>query len=546
MTVTDDALSQKAGALDASKTSVEGFRQYGEYIHFTVYSGKDEILAVSPRFLYREFERYTAKFRVQDRTKRKRVRLTYTVYRGSRGLTTLSKWLTNVTSISKGILYIGVTKGGSLSTTVAKLRSSARVRYYRPRSGWARKNNLRPNPEQRNASFPNYYWDIGNNPNGSFQGNTTFISYLRTWSGVRTPGFGSLKKSELPVNPHSVTIREQPGAPIGIEGSYRTSGFPGHFWRTQYLFSFVRSPDYWSEVPAHYVPAYDRAVKRLIKTAGNQIHTNMAQNLAQVDQLIRLVATTTRRLVGSVSALKKGNLNGAVKALWQGNQPVFRSGGGVRRSNTLAENWLEMQYGWKPLLMDIEGSQAAISTLTLGETPVTTATASARMYLETNTAVLHGSRQKGTEIEFLESIVKIGLNYRIGNEMQAFLAQTGFTNPLNLAWEVLPFSFVADWFIPIGPYLETLSAWDGLVFEDGYSVKLTRRRRIGKMLYDFDSSFGPPWRDYGFGWAMGQGIRFDRVKLTTFPSLSRPRFKNPLSATHALNGIALVRAIFRR
>jgi len=38
----------------------------------------------------------------------------------------------------------------------------------------------------------------------------------------------------------------------------------------------------------------------------------------------------------------------------------------------------------------------------------------------------------------------------------------GLDNPLAIAWEVVPFSFVVDWFLPINRYLKNISALNGL------------------------------------------------------------------------------------
>lgn len=48
------------------------------------------------------------------------------------------------------------------------------------------------------------------------------------------------------------------------------------------------------------------------------------------------------------------------------------------------------------------------------------------------------------------------------------LQQFGLVNPVALAWELVPYSFVVDWFLPIGPVLYALTAPMGLVFVDGY------------------------------------------------------------------------------
>lgn len=43
-----------------------------------------------------------------------------------------------------------------------------------------------------------------------------------------------------------------------------------------------------------------------------------------------------------------------------------------------------------------------------------------------------------------------------------FLDQFGFTNPAALAWELLPLSFVANWFIDMGSFLSQFSAFTGM------------------------------------------------------------------------------------
>jgi hypothetical protein len=139
---------------------------------------------------------------------------------------------------------------------------------------------------------------------------------------------------------------------------------------------------------------------------------------------------------------------------------------------------------------------------------------------------------------------KYVLRYKIDDKLKAFLAQTGFTNPVNLVWEIIPFSFVVDWFIPIGPYLETLSSWDGLVFLDGSKTNFTR----GTVLSAVDASLtfsGINWEHHGR--FRRQTILLDRTKLTSFPTAKMPSgFKNGLaSVTHATNALALLRAAFK-
>jgi hypothetical protein len=140
------------------------------------------------------------------------------------------------------------------------------------------------------------------------------------------------------------------------------------------------------------------------------------------------------------------------------------------------------------------------------------------------------------------------VKYGIESPLTVFLAQSGFTNPVNLAWEILPYSFVIDWLLPIGPYLETLSAWHGTAFAGGFKTQFTRQN-INASIY-YEKVPDPPnpnnYTRSGRGEYDREWIVHDRGKLLVAPSLNFPTFKNPFSVKHALNALALLRVAFRR
>jgi hypothetical protein len=51
---------------------------------------------------------------------------------------------------------------------------------------------------------------------------------------------------------------------------------------------------------------------------------------------------------------------------------------------------------------------------------------------------------------------------RLSNPSLAQLNGTGLLNPALLYWELMPYSFVVDWFIPVGDVLASLTAGLGL------------------------------------------------------------------------------------
>ena len=124
-----------------------------------------------------------------------------------------------------------------------------------------------------------------------------------------------------------------------------------------------------------------------------------------------------------------------------------------------------------------------------------------------------------------------------------------FTNPLTVLWEVTPWSFVVDWAIPIGRYLEQLSATHGWYFYDGC---ITTTFNVGEAGgYSWSSIRTYPGyyieiKRFSSEGGAGSWYEMQRVAISDFPIPDVPHFKNPFSAMHALNSIALLSQAFGR
>jgi hypothetical protein len=129
----------------------------------------------------------------------------------------------------------------------------------------------------------------------------------------------------------------------------------------------------------------------------------------------------------------------------------------------------------------------------------------------------------------------------MGEPLKAFMTQIGFNNPINLLWEIIPYSFVVDWFLPIGQYLEGLTNFQGLTFIDGCETRFTRQSALFDVYYYYEDNVQI---DIRYGSYSRDDVLFDRLKLTSWPSMRLPSFKNPISTEHALNALALLRAAF--
>lgn len=226
---------------------------------------------------------------------------------------------------------------------------------------------------------------------------------------------------------------------------------------------------------------------------------------------------------------------------------------GQNFTRNTARNWLELQYGWKPALNDIHFAIESISKLDLVQASIVSVSSSATIKKEDGGVLRPNAGPNppvvGSWKSKLSTTTKIGVRFRIADQLRSFLSQSGFTNLVSLAWELLPGSFVLDWLLPVGSYLESIDSWNGLEFMEGYETTFTRLEVAYHRAYSgYDYPGGhtsPPTRYTQLeGGLYKSAILLDRAKLTAFPSMSLPSFKNPLSVGHALNALALLRQYF--
>lgn len=272
---------------------------------------------------------------------------------------------------------------------------------------------------------------------------------------------------------------------------------------------------------------------------------NLAQAFAERAQTSRLVAQTATRLANCLTALRKGRFSNAMKHL--GLEPSPR-----KFSQSLAENWLSLQYGWKPLLMDVKNSAELLAQTHMGK-PYDLIVR--RNYtvespsLDVIKRIIDGGGGQIADVQWSFSkrvtTAKVKLHFRVTNEFIRGGKQLGITDPFLLAWELLPYSFVVDWFLPIGDFLERTNYDSGLTYLGGCTVEHTVQQVslkavagnynlvVGGLNYDGNVE------NYSDG--LTTLVKFDRNALSSPPRPVLPSFKDPISTTHVLNALALLR-----
>jgi len=136
-----------------------------------------------------------------------------------------------------------------------------------------------------------------------------------------------------------------------------------------------------------------------------------------------------------------------------------------------AEAYLEYVYGWKPLMQDIYGVIELMKEQ--GKSPLLLhATAKAEQQ-----SALPGFVYDNVSDKSYTTLIAGEEHVRVNCSLWAYvdpqwvglraLNQLGLLNPASLAWELIPWSFVVDWVVPIGSTLSAFTARAGLTFVDG-------------------------------------------------------------------------------
>jgi hypothetical protein len=293
--------------------------------------------------------------------------------------------------------------------------------------------------------------------------------------------------------------------------------------------------------------------KMLTKLKGSDV--NLAVAFAERKQLANMFTSFVPRIAEAYLLLKRGKLRAATKKLGLttsslpdhfDKQGRIRKGApaGRRQSQAAVHSvWLELQYGWRPLLDDIYGAAVAVAKSQLRES---------------RNRVVTRKRYKGGDTTKIETqgarnVIReeiINRNYILETSTVAWFESAstvsatslGLTNPAEVAWELMPYSFVIDWFLPLGNYLSMLDAHVGFKYITGSTTVYLYRSYDAVVTHNFETSLTGVTSGTAGGYkASGELIDVRREVHTTLPLPAFPEFKNPFSATHVANAIALLR-----
>lgn len=273
----------------------------------------------------------------------------------------------------------------------------------------------------------------------------------------------------------------------------------------------------------------NRINTELLQKVG-QRKVNYGESLAEGRETINHLAKTVSTVVKALLAARKGRWDQVPKILGVPKKKL-------RNGASASDKWMEYQYGWLPMLGDINDSYELFKKgLTQGPQTFSAVRNISETLDESKALEKPDARFIGsTKIRHSAKIW-----YRIADSDISALHQLGLINPLEVAWAIVPYSFVFDWFIPVGNVLEAVSARMGVDFVDGYYGRSVESHYVG---IERRSTTFSQLVSSGFV-SMTDSFAYRRTRM---PSLPWPGFyaKSPFSSTHTISALALLRQLWR-
>lgn len=350
-------------------------------------------------------------------------------------------------------------------------------------------------------------------------GNGPMLGRYEEMSDTRTPRFRQRQaKGEVVMNFMSRVVQDiTAGMNSNIAGT--ASGIPfsdiGHLehiacnWTTPSHLSasrFILTPR--SEV--------DRLAAELSTRALSQIGRGSAHNWENIAEL------------GKTVQMLKSPLNAWFKFLTS-DRRVKRYGGlrkpgdwgafGRDQADTLANLWLALRYGVRPLVSSVDDTLKQLQKqLETGKSQRTTTRTAGTLARNTYEVLTH---YDGTYTNYISRKVNETHHVRAMSldEMTWTLPMKlglGSKDLITLPWELIPFSFVADWFVNVGDYL-------GAVSQAFYPKSLGQCYTIESIRSEYRQTLYQTWpanytiTSQRLGW-----VREDTVWKTRIPCLLAP------------------------
>lgn len=280
-------------------------------------------------------------------------------------------------------------------------------------------------------------------------------------------------------------------------------------------------------------------VKALAKTADAKV--NLAVTLAEASKTSSLILNRANRVYRAWRSFRRGDFKGVASVLNISPTRVHKT-------------WLEYKYGWMPLVMDVKNGAEFFAQQHVGRPLRFSVDATEEMdFSEVGKNIgPYGSGGDPWPDPIKYQTLRYKTKYRlkifleVTNPNLSALQQLGLTNPALVAWELVPFSFVFDWFCQVGDWLQGLTALHGLNVRKSFFSKATRGSGMRWFTGASKTSDGVTYVVSSDHYGMSNYRGYTRTPLSIDNALTYPPVNPNLGFQKMITGLALLRAQSRR
>jgi len=211
----------------------------------------------------------------------------------------------------------------------------------------------------------------------------------------------------------------------------------------------------------------------------------------------------------------------------------------------LSKAWLASQYGWRPLLQDVYG----LLTFTTNRfVNGYTFKAGKKSFVETNNTLHPPTYPHISEIYTGKGFnaVYFSITATMSNQEAFDRAAITSLDPASIMWELVPYSFVVDWFYDVGGYLALQEAalGNGMQFAYGHETRLSywksKKVEVGAGITGNGTAVSPLRLTSSDLSSRRTQVSKSRIALTGFPRPRSPTLKVDLGASRVLSAGALL------
>jgi hypothetical protein len=292
---------------------------------------------------------------------------------------------------------------------------------------------------------------------------------------------------------------------------------------------------------------WDRLKERCLEKIYDKLRGNseIIVDLAEAGQTIKMLK--------AVLSLKKNFTKVAADFLKSKNKKR-------KLADLSTGKWLEYRYGWVPLFHTIYDAAENLRKKVFTEPVPVKARSGIKVHKNWNS-------YDGRDGDFFldlnarnecSAMMEYGMLFKPPDPMVQQVASWTSLNPASIAWELVPLSFVADWFVNVGDNLRSWENWAlfSSSFMGGYETKLCREFRKGYLTRGTRQPNLLYWPDgqsktgyYGSrvdAFYQGYFSRLERTVLTSLPMPVGFHVRFDLNAKRVVDAAALTNRFWKR